>query len=835
MTTRSTDLDRQTLDALDWPALLDELGALARTPQGRRAALALSLEKDGVAIARLLEETGDALRLLDSGEAPRMAEIGDVGGLVVRCTRGETLDVDELRLVSATVGGLSSLAAHLSDRADLAPELARVAERIDLAPGLCGALGSAFDERGGLSEKAYPILGELRRKIAALDRKVRGTIDDLLAGGELDDVLQDRYVTVRADRLVLPIKAHAKGLGLGIVHDASRSGQTVYLEPEQVVPLNNERRLAEAELAREQARICRELSALVGTHAGSIEEAMSAATAIDLACARAALARRLDATRPLLTQEASIELRSVRHPLLVLQADEVVANDLSLTGERPVLVVTGPNAGGKTIALKTIGLCALLVRVGCFVPAAEGSRVGVLSPVLADIGDRQSVTDGLSSFSGHLRNLREMLERAAPGSLLLLDELASGTDPSQGGALARAVIERLADAGARVVVTTHYAQLKGMAASDERVARVAMEYRDGRPTYRAVAGAAGESHALEAALDAGIERPVVARARNLMDEGERALGDALAALERERARAERLAAEADALRTGLAERERKVAAREETIARRARQLEQEAAAEFVSAARRAEQQVARIVAQLQRAPSQAQAARARAVIRRLREEIEESVEQPRQVPARDPAPGDRVRIGRLGTTGVVTAVRDGEVEVQSGNLTVRVGAADLEVLRVAAGGLADAQVAVEKRAKDPPREGERATNDTAGGGLGERPAGNQARTDVQSHSRDARSALAPPARRPQDLVRVDANTLDLRGCRVGDALCRLEEFLDRATLAGLDGVFVLHGHGTEAVKKAVRQALASSPYVSDFAPGDGFQGGDGVTAVVLRA
>ncbi|RMD81450.1 MAG: endonuclease MutS2, partial [Candidatus Dadabacteria bacterium] len=544
----ATDLDRQTMLALDWPALLEALGDLARTALGRRRAGQLEPACDPEEASLLLETTEEALRLIEAGNGPAgLAEVADVVELLAACRRGEALEVEELRAVAGTVGGLAALARQLRSCGEgprpLAPTLALWGRRLHLDPVLVDTLTGAFDERGGLSERTYPRLGELRREAAELERRARRSIEELLDSADFAEVLQDRYVTVRDGRFVVPIKAHAKSLGLGIVHDTSRSGQTVYLEPNQLVPLGNRRRLVEAEIAREELRIRRELSRLIGAQADAIEAAIEQAVAVDLAFARAELARRLDAVRPVVGREGTIALRAARHPLLVLQGADVVPNDLEVTAEHPVLVLTGPNAGGKTVALKTIGICALLVRSGCFVPAAEGSRVDFFDSVLADIGDRQSIAEGLSSFSGHLRNLREMVERAGPAALLLCDEIASGTDPSQGGALARALVERMAEAGARVVVTTHYAQLKAMGAADERVVVAAMEFHGGRPTYRARLGVAGESHALEIARETGIDPALVARARSLMDEGERALGDALRELERERTRAERLAAE----------------------------------------------------------------------------------------------------------------------------------------------------------------------------------------------------------------------------------------------------------------------------------------------------
>jgi DNA mismatch repair protein MutS2 len=617
-------------------------------------------------------------------------------------------------------------------------------------------------------------------------------LEDLLGSAELEDVLQDRYVTLRADRFVLPIKARAKGSNLGIVHDASRTGQTVFIEPHQVVPLNNERRLAEADLLAEDRRIRAELSEQIGRHDASIHEALDAAIAVDLACARTDFARRLDATRPTLAQDGTVDLRLARHPILAL-GKEVVANDLRLTRERPVLVLTGPNAGGKTVALKTLGLCALLVRAGCFVPAAAGSRIAVFPAVLADIGDQQTVHAGLSSFSAHLTTLRAMLESCGPGTLLLLDEIASGTDPSQGGALARALIERVASTGARVVATTHYAQVKAMSADDGRVELAALEYRDGRPTYHVVPGVAGESHALPAALRVGIDPTVVERARALMDEGERALQDAVVALEAERARSQEISERAAEAAAALAKREESLAEREEKLKRHVREIEQQEARAFVERVRDAEREVRRIVAELQRTPTPERAARARQAVRALGAEIEAQAPAD-TAPAKEPAAGDRVTVPRLGVSGEIASIHDGEVEVRAGALTVRV---PLDEIKVTA-----------EPAKPRTENASRGVR-RAGGGVS-------------------------ASERLDHAVRMPANTLDLRGARVEEGLARLESFLDDAMLSNQDAVFVLHGHGTGALRAAIRKALAGSPYVAASGPAPADQGGDAFTVAVLR-
>lgn len=825
------DLQRRTLDALDWPYVLDALAEQTRTEAGAWAARNLE-PAGGLTWVRAVMDAVDEAAVLRDGEAGsvRVGGVEDISAHVRRAARGLSLDKAELRNVGSTITALAELREYLDRHAAIAPTLAEWGEQIAIDAPLRTRLARAFDTRGELSETAYPVLGELRRKIAALERRARALLEELLGGDTLADYLQDSYVTVRSDRLVIPVKAQAKNLDIGIVHDASRSGQTVYIEPRQVVPVNNERRVAEAELAAEERRILQELSKEVGRHAYALYAALEAATQIDLAAARADLARRLGATRPQVGEDGCIELRAARHPVLLLDGVGVVPNDLTLTGTHPVLVLTGPNAGGKTIALKTLGLAAQLVRVGCFVPAAEGSRVDYFEEVLADIGDQQSVHGGLSSFSGHLTCLYQMYLLADRGSLLLLDELASGTDPTQGGALARALVERFADAGARVVTTTHYAQVKAMGVSDSRVAVAAMEYLDDRPTYRVIEGMAGESHALSVAAHVGFDTAIIDRARALMDEGERALHDALASLEQEQAHSQELTRRLeDAART-LDARESKLLAREQKIRERAGALEEEAAASFLERVRKADREIARVVANLQRNPTSRRAADARRALADERTAAlapttpfssvvgaggiarasalaagdSQGIADSASRPPAPPAEGERVRVTRMGITGEVVRVRDDELEIRTGNLTIRVAAAD--VVRVEAAG------AIAVRAGSP-----------------------STRSKPSGRSRHAAADGEHSARAADGrAVRIDSNTIDLRGERVYEGLRKLESFLDSAIVDGHDSIFVLHGHGTGAMKQAVRTALAGSHYVADYGPADEDQGGDAFTVATLR-
>jgi DNA mismatch repair protein MutS2 len=722
------DLRASTLAALDWDFVLEALASLARTRPGAEAARALEPLPAADDVQLVYDCIGELLQLreLQLG-APPLGAIDDIRPALEAAARGQVLELDELSLAANVVVGLALLRRYFVTHAEHAPTMARKVSTMDVDAGLAHTLELAFDNAGQLSEQTYPKLAELRGRMAALEKRIRRELDTLLAGSELDDVLQDRYVSVRGDRFVVPVRAQAKNLGLGIVHDASRTGQTVYIEPNSVVPLGNERRMAEAALAAEEQRILRELSAELGAQAGALGRSLAVAIEVDLVHARRELALRLRATRPKLNEDGEVRLRSARHPILVLQDIDVVSNDLTLGADQPVLVLTGPNAGGKTIALKTIGLCAALVRIGCFVPADEGSTMAFFNEVLADIGDQQTVHGGLSSFSGHLTTLRSMIECAGDGVLLLLDEVASGTDPSQGGALARALLERFADVGARTVATTHYAQVKALSSVDGRVAVAAMEYADEKPTYRIVGGMAGESHALSAAEHIGLDAELIERARTLMGEGERALHDALTDLEKEREKSTALRRSLETTTTELAAREAKIAEREARIREGARKLEREAAHKMIERARAAEREIGQVVADLQKTPSHQAAIAARHTVADLRaSRVAETPPEP--VAASAPLPslsvGDRVRVLQLGTLGDVTSVAGTTLEVRLGSMTTRLSVSEVE--------------------------------------------------------------------------------------KVGG-----------------------HGHGTNAVKQAVREALRDSPYVRSHAPAEDEQGGDAFTVARL--
>lgn len=776
----------RTLEVLDWATLQNALSEHAATPRGARGARALEALDDREEVELTLDAVDEFAWLDAQATDLQLDAVGDVSEPVALAGAGQVLEPAALREIGSTLAALDFLQRRLRDLVDDVPVLAVTAAAIDLPAEVREVLVAAFDERGDLSAKMWPELGDLRESVASLHRQVREVLEQLVRGDELAEVLQDRYVTQRNDRYVVPVKTHAKRWDIGIVHGTSASGATVYVEPRQVVELNNRLRLVEAALEAEERRILTMLSHKVGAIAEEVEEALGAAAAIDLISARYRFARALGATRPKVGDDGVIDLRGARHPVLLLRGLAVVPNDLSLGAARPVLVLSGPNTGGKTVAMKTIGALALLVRAGCFIPAQEGSRLDYFREILADIGDSQSVQGDLSSFSAHLMAVQEMLSRAAPGALFLLDEIATGTDPTQGAALARAVLEQLATQGPRVVVTTHYASVKGMATANQRFGVAAMEYQAGRPTYRALPGAAGESHGLATAERLGVMPSVVARARALMDSSERELAEALAALDQATSRA--AAAEAEARATAAALETQKLALqrREEKLAVRARQLEDEAVAAFRDRIKKANQAISQVVAQLQRDPSHARIQAARGAVAAM----EALHAAPVEVVAPPPlSVGCHVRVKSLGKSGEVTQIQGKKVTINAKGLRLQVSAEDLEITS-----------APPARPAPPPI--------------------------VFESSPTSKESL-------ETALRTSGNTLDMRGMRADEAIAAAEAFFDRAILSSYDRVFLLHGHGTGALKQAIRQWLPRTAYAAEWSAALPDQGGDAYTVIRL--
>src|SRR4051795_6756797 len=552
-------MDTRSIALLEFPAVRTRLAEKTSFVPSRRLAAALEAAADPVIVRRGLDETDQARSLLQERPGVGIGAAHDIEPWVGRAVRGGRLDPQQFLEIADTLDATARLATSLAE--ERRPLLRDLGRRLHPLPALRSTLLRSFDPTGELLDTASPRLGSLRAAVRVAYDRLRRRLDTLL-GSELGGALQEPIVTLRNGRYVVPIRAEARSRVKGIVHDASGSGQTLFVEPLVIVELGNAWREAQAAVEEEEGRILDELSALVAANATLLAETLDALAQFDFWAAKAQLAADVDGTRAETADRPEVILLSARHPGL---SGRVVPIDIRLGDGFTALVVTGPNTGGKTVTLRTLGLLALMHQAGLHVPAATGSSLPVFRDVFADIGDEQSVAQSLSTFSGHLRSIVRIAELAGPGGLVLLDELGAGTDPTEGSALAQALLDHFINAGALVAATTHYAELKAYAHTTPGAMNASVEFdlETLSPTYHLTIGLPGGSQAFAIAERLGLPDALVADARSRLTESQRtfeatlarireAEGETADALERSRAAEARAA---DALR--LAEEERR--------------------------------------------------------------------------------------------------------------------------------------------------------------------------------------------------------------------------------------------------------------------------------------
>ncbi len=814
----------KTLHDLGWPALLETLAARCHTERGSAAARGL-VACDSADEARVrLADLAEACLLHELDLPPPFGGITDVELLLARAEKGGALEGEALLAVGQTLAACTRLRRHLVARATEAPRLAALAATTAELSHVSGPILESLDDKGQLLDHASPALGTLRRRLAALHDALARAARGLLEDAAVTPHLQDRFFTQRHDRYVVPVRSDARARVPGIVHGTSQSGQTVFIEPEAIVDLNNRLELGRSDVLEEELRILAELTGYVREEATGARTALAVATRLDLLDGSALFARALDASAPTLDDTGVLALKRARHPHLVLAGRDCVANDL-LLGPGESLVISGPNAGGKTVALKTAGLLALMARAGLFLPVAHGSRIPFYRSVLSDIGDDQSLERNLSTFSAHLQNLRSFLDEASGAALILVDEIAAGTEPDQGAALAEAVLVALAARGAQVIATTHYERLKALPARDRRFVNASVGFDLARmaPTFELELGVPGSSGALFLARRLGLPAEVVTHAEALTGHGPAGIEELLIALTEER---RRIAVErrelAEARRTvdaALGDAER---ARRDTDAER-RRLRAGAHDGALAELARARDELGRLRKSLRRAASGSDD-NADAVTTARAELLVVAGRIAEHAPAAAPMPGRLAELAELtaGTTVLVASLgARGQVvsPPERGRVTVQVGA-----LRTAVA-LADVRIVAGAKGGAPPTPPRRATASTAPvAAPAPAPAPAPATTPATTPA-TAREDLAP--------TRTPELTLDVRGERVDDALARLDRFLDDALLGSREAVFVIHGHGTGALRDAVRRHADGHLGVSRLRPGAPRDGGDGVTVIWL--
>ncbi len=825
-------MDEHSLRVLEFDKVLSLLVKEAETPMGAELIQALRPANDLAVVRARQAETSCAARLLERAGPVSFTGVRDIRPLLPRARAGGMLNGEELAAVASTLSAAGRLQAFLRHHLTDEPRdqaLRRLQEALRPLPPLVSAIQRCLTPEGDILDTASPELARLRGLARTLQQRVRDRLESLIHSPLAQKVLQEPIVTLRAGRYVVPVKHEHRAAVPGLVHDQSASGATLFVEPLAVVELNNQLREVEARIQEEVERILRQLSQQVGAAADELAATLEALAQLDLALAKGRFSHTLHGTEPILNQEGWFHIRRGRHPLLGTSA---VPIDLWLGRDFRILLLTGPNTGGKTVTLKTVGLFCLMAQSGLHLPAADGTELPLVQGVYADIGDEQSIEQSLSTFSSHMSRIVAILRQVGPQDLVLLDELGAGTDPEEGAALAMAILAHLREVGCRVVATTHYSELKTFAHLEPAIENASVEFDPEtlRPTYRLAIGIPGRSHAFLIAARLGLPESILARARQHMSQEELRTDALIADMERDRRRAAEDREEAARLREALAEQVR----RYEELTARIRAERESLLASARSEARRllraARRQADDLLGQLRSWQRAWETARPQAggegalpagpsledVARTVRTGLSEAlarVEDSSESPAwgkpaapvpglapRPPRPGGPVKVRSLGQQGMLLETRGDEGLVQLGPLRLTVPLTDLE-------GLPEPVVArVSGRPEDGRREGPAPR--------AERPAG-----------------VGTLARAKGQNI---ATSLDLRGLTAAEALERLDKYLDDALLAGLERITIIHGKGTGALRAAVQEALRSHPRVAEFRLGGPGEGGDGVTVATLH-
>ncbi len=760
---------QRAIEVLEFAAVRSALAERASTNLGRELALALQPSTDGNRVRTMLEQVEDALY----GASLHLGGITDVRALIAKLEDGNMVSGSDLLEIAYTLDSAMTLKRGIAQHS-LGP-LLEVAQGIGQHVILTRSVLERLDRDGSVRDDASPKLRQIRRRIEPL----RGSIRDRLTGimERAGDALQDKLITLRRERYVIPVKASFENQVPGIVVDSSASQQTVFVEPASVVPLNNELARILLEEEHEVARILLELARLVHDEPG-LWETLRAVAELDLIGAKAALARDWELNRAQMNSSGEFELQGLKHPLI----ENCVPNDVVLNAERRVLLITGPNMGGKTVTMKSLGLAVLMHQSGLFVRAGV-AKLPVTGDVLVDMGDEQSILESLSTFAAHLRNLHDILERATPDTLMLIDELGSGTDPAEGAALAQAILEQLLTQGARGIVTSHLAPLKVFAfeRTDIQNASMGFEVENLRPTYRLNVGQPGRSYALAIAQRLGLSGAILERAETVLGPQGANVEKLLENLERERENLARDAAAARAAREKSEAEERELRGRLEGLKAQESQLLLNAQARADGVYRDAMEQVRQLKLRVRDGESERpkvmnELRELRAGAQAARPEMTAVQREPDALKS-----GSSVEVPAYGTTGTILELRgNDEVLVQMGLLKVTLKRRDVKL-------------------KKPNGIGVKLPS---GGGY-----------------------VAP---------RTFAKELNLRGSHVEEAIEEIRNFIAEAQALKESPIRILHGKGEGVLRRVVRDYLKSDKRIESFHDAQPFEGGHGVTVAHVK-
>ena len=797
-------IQSETLELLEWPRLCQHLSTFAATKLGSIVARNLPIPETQAESEQLLAQTKEVYEL-ESRLHPGLSFEGiqDIGDSLERAALQSILPGEELLAIATTLAGARNLRRVIDNQENI-PVLKDLVSELRTYPELEQEIHRCIDERGQVTDRASQKMGEIRGEL----RKVRSQITQKLQNiiQAKSGAVQEQLITQRGDRFVIPVKAPQKDAIPGIVHDTSTSGATLYIEPNSVVPLGNQLRQIIRKEQTEAEAIRRTLTEKVAEVTPDLERLLAIVTTLDLAVAKSRYSFWIGANPPRFVnpeENEIITLRNLRHPLLVWQqqheqGNPVVPVDLLISPQIRVVTITGPNTGGKTVTLKTLGLAAVMAKVGLFIPAREPVEMPWFRQILADIGDEQSLQQSLSTFSGHIRRISRILEALEPGendfsplainynyqSLVLLDEVGAGTDPAEGSALAIALLKYLANHTQLTMASTHFGELKALKYEDPRFENASVEFDETTlsPTYRLLWGIPGRSNALSIALRLGLKPEVVAEAKTQVGEATDEVNQVIAGLEAQRRSQETKAAEAQKLLRQAERLYKEVSDKAAALEAREKDLRASQEIAVQQAISQAKGEIAQVIRRLQQGTPNAQdAQQATANINQIAQKYE-AAPPPKIQPGFMPKLGDRVRIPKLGQTAEVLTIPDveGNFSVRFGLMKMTVQLQDIESLD------------------------------------GQKP-------EPVVKPKTTPSVIIPTS--PVPAIRTSKNTVDLRGKRVADA----EYILDKAISEAPGPLWIIHGHGTGKLKQGVHAFLQQHPRVTHYEPAEQADGGSGVT------
>lgn len=781
---------------LELPAVLEMLAAQAESELGKAAAKELQPSTNAEEVRRRLQETSDAARLMTLRGSPSFSGARDIRPALDRARLGGTLNTRELLNIAGLARCARLCKAYIAEEKNEKTSIDSLFHALRANKYLEERIFTAIPAEDEVADSASSDLAEIRRKMRAASARARDALNKILSSPSYAKALQEPIITMRSDRYVLPVRADHKSAVPGLVHDISSSGMTLFIEPMAAVKANNELRELAAKEKLEIERILAELSAECAEHADDFSEDCVLLVRLDLIFAKARLSYKMEAS-PAEISNRGINLRRARHPLL--DPAKAVPIDLNLGEEFDTLVITGPNTGGKTVALKTIGLLSAMNQCGLHIPATDGSKLPVFSHILADIGDEQSIEQNLSTFSAHMKNIVEILEKCEDRSLVLFDELGAGTDPTEGAALAIAIIEHARKCGAIIAATTHYAELKVYATNEPGVQNASCEFdvETLRPTYRLLVGIPGKSNAFAISKRLGLEESIIRDASSRIGTETQSFEATIEKLEQTRHALEREREEAAALRRKAAEEEKKASQLRVELSVRLEKAEVKArrdAQRILDEARETADSVFAELDEMRRHANDEQQAdeinRARTELRRRLNEKEavlrENDDLPRQEDkksSRKLRPGDTVQIKAMGVKAEVLSVaKDGTVNLKAGIMNVTAKEDELLLLE---------------------------------------------------NEQKRKQKTAPVAGTGARLMHV-ASEIDLRGMESLEGVLAAERYIDSAAMARMKTVTIIHGKGTGALREAIQQMLKRNKLVKSYRLGRYGEGEAGVTVVELK-